>query len=54
MAKPTTRTEKYFLTFEGITEKNLKDFVDYFIDNEAVQEMVQRTVVDTFIELENN
>ena len=53
MARPTTRTEKYFLTFEGITEKNLKDFVEYFIDNEAIQEIVQATV-DTFIELENN
>ena len=53
MAKPTTRTEKHFLTFEGITPDNLKAFVDYFIDNEAIQEIVQATV-DTFIELENN
>lgn len=53
MAKPTTKTEKYFLTFEGITTDNLKDFVEYFIDNEAIQDIVQGAV-DTFIELENN
>ena len=53
MARPTTRTEKYFLTFKDITPDNLKAFVDYFIDNEAIQERVQ-IAVDTFIELENN
>ena len=53
MAKPTTRTEKYFLTFEGITPDNLKDFVEYFIDNEAIQEILQGTV-DAFIEYQNN
>lgn len=53
MAKPTTRTEKYFLTFEGITEKNLQDFVSCFINSEPMQEIVQ-TAVETFIELENN
>jgi len=53
MAKPTTRTEKYFLTFEGITPDNLKDFVDCFINSEPIQETVQMAV-DTFIELEND
>lgn len=53
MSKPTTQTERYFLTFENITEKNLKAFVEYFIDNEAIQEIVQ-TTVEAFIENENN
>jgi hypothetical protein len=51
MAKPTTRTEKYFLTFEGITEKNLKAFVEYFIDSESMQDIIQQAV-DSFIEYE--
>ena len=51
MARPTTRTEKYFLTFEGITHDNLKDFVEYFIDNESMQDIIQQAV-DSFIEYE--
>ena len=51
MAKPTTRTEKYFLTFEGITPDNLKDFVEYFIDSESMQDIIQQAV-DSFIEYE--
>jgi len=53
MAKPTTRTEKYFLTFEGITPQNLSAFVDYFIDNEAIQEQIQ-IAIDNFVENEND